>query len=117
VKSRRSGLRATRLAAPTDQVDRGAPVAERHSVTYWCARDHVTSVIFSVDVETPSSWDCCRCGGPASPEQGNAAPVTPTRWFPRTPYEFLMMRRTPEDGERLLAEALEALQARRQRRP
>ena len=31
------------------------------------------------------------------------------RFFPRTPYEFLMMRRTVEDGERILAEALAAL--------
>jgi hypothetical protein len=40
----------------------------------------------------------------------------PQRWFPRTPYEFLMMRRTPEDGERLLDEALAALHARTGRR-
>jgi hypothetical protein len=31
----------------------------------------------------------------------------------KTPYEFLMMRRTPAEGEKLLAEALEGLQARR----
>jgi hypothetical protein len=31
------------------------------------------------------------------------------RFFPRTPYEFLMMRRTVEDGERVLSEALAAM--------
>jgi hypothetical protein len=116
MKSRRSGLRASRLVAPTDQVDRGAPVAERHIVTFWCARDHQTAVTFAVDAETPPSWVCFRCGGPASPERGTAAPLGPQRWFPRTPYEFLMMRRTPEDGERLLDEALAALHARTGRR-
>jgi hypothetical protein len=35
--------------------------------------------------------------------------ATRPRFFPRTPYEFLMMRRTVEDGERILAEALAAL--------
>ena len=32
----------------------------------------------------------------------------------KTPYEFLMMRRTPAEGEKLLAEALETLASRRE---
>ena len=115
MKSRRSGLRASRLALPTDQVDRGAPLAERHGVIYWCPRDHHTVVTFSVDADTPAAWDCARCGDPASPDRGTARPLGTPRWFPRTPYEFLMMRRTPEEGERLLNEALAALHQRRGR--
>jgi hypothetical protein len=115
VKRHGGGLRATRLAKPTDQVDRGAPLAERHTVTFWCPRDHGTVVTFSVDAETPGSWDCAQCGDPASPDRGVARPAPQPRWFPRTPYEFLMMRRTPEDGERLLNEALAALHDARRR--
>jgi hypothetical protein len=33
--------------------------------------------------------------------------------FPKTPYEFLLMRRTIEDGEKLLDDALEQLRRRR----
>jgi hypothetical protein len=115
VKSHRSGLRASRLARPTDQVDRGAPLADRHSVTFWCAADHDTVLTLALEADVPSTWDCDRCGGPASTDRGTAVPLGPTRWFPRTPYEFLMMRRSPEDGERILAEALAAMRKARPR--
>jgi hypothetical protein len=115
MKSHRSGLRASRLARPTDQVDRGAPLAARRDVTYWCFDDHHTSVTLSVDAEVPSEWACGRCGGPASATRGTAVRAATPLWFPRTPYEFLMMRRSPEDGERLLAEALAALRKDRPR--
>lgn len=115
MKSHRSGLRASRLARPTDQVDRGAPLADRHNVTFWCADDHDTMVTLSLDAEVPPSWDCDRCGGPASTDRGTAVRAARTQWFPRTPYEFLMMRRSPEDGERLLAEALAAMRKDRPR--
>jgi hypothetical protein len=102
---------------PTDQVDRGAPLAERHNVSFWCNDDHRTTVTLSADAETPATWECGQCGAPASSDRGHAEPAPRPRWFPRTPYEFLMMRRTPEDAERLLAEALAALhQNRRVRR-
>ncbi len=115
MKSHRSGLRASRLARPTDQVDRGAPLADRHSVTFWCAADHDTVLTLALEADVPSTWDCDRCGGPASTDRGTAVPLGPTRWFPRTPYEFLMMRRSPEDGERILAEALAAMRKARPR--
>ena len=115
MKRRGTAVRGTRIVQPTDQVDRGAPLAERHRVTYWCPRDHDTVVTFSVEADTPPEWDCIHCGDPASPDRGTAPPVTRPRWFPRTPYEFLMMRRTPEDGERLLNEALDKLHNGRRR--
>lgn len=115
MKSHRSGLRASRLARPTDQVDRGAPLADRHRVTFWCAADHDTVLTLALEADVPSTWDCDRCGGPASTDRGTAVPLGPTRWFPRTPYEFLMMRRSPEDGERILAEALAAMRKARPR--
>ena len=116
MKRRGTAVRGTRLTKPTDQVDRGAPLFERHSVAYWCADDHHTSVTFSIDAETPAAWTCGQCGGPASLERGTADREVRPMLFPRTPYEFLMMRRTPEDGERLLAEALAGLREKQQRR-
>lgn len=116
MKRRGGAVRGTRLTRPTDQVDRGAPLAGRHNLTYWCSRDHATVVTFSIDAETPVGWECAQCGDPASTDRGVALPPERPRWFPRTPYEFLMMRRTPEDAERLLNEALANLQSARNAR-
>ena len=106
---RRSALRGSRLAPATNQVDRGAEPAARRVANYWCATDHHTSVVFAADVEAPAEWECQVCSEPSSMERGTAVTPPRPRFFPRTPYEFLMMRRTVEDGERILAEALTAM--------
>jgi hypothetical protein len=63
--------------------------------------------------DPPPRWDCGTCGSPALQERGQAPRADRPQWFPKTPYEFLMMRRTVEEGEQLLAEALAELRARR----
>ena len=113
---RRTALRGTRLVATTNQVDRGAESVARRVSNYWCAADHRTSAAFAADVEPPVEWTCRVCSVPATLERGTAPARTPQRFFPRTPYEFLMMRRSVEDGERLLAEALVAMRERRRPR-
>lgn len=110
---RRAAVRGSRLATTSNQVDRGAPVAPRRRVEYWCANDHVTSIPFAADADVPTQWLCYSCGGPAGPERGSAPLAVRPRVFPRTPYEFLMMRRTEADADRLLAEAVVALRRRR----
>lgn len=110
---RRAVLRGTHLAEVSNQVDRGAELAPRHVSDYWCAADHQTSAAFAADIEPPVAWPCRVCSGPSSLQRGTAPLSTRPRFFPRTPYEFLMMRRTVEDGERILAEALATLRARR----
>lgn len=107
--SPRPRFSATRLVTASNQVDRGAEVAPRRVADYWCAADHQTSAAFAADVDLPSEWPCRVCSGPSSLERGSAPIATQPRCFPRTPHEFLMMRRTEEDGERVLAEALAAL--------
>ena len=107
--SRRSRVSATRLVTASTQVDRGAEVEPRRVSHYWCASDHRTSAAFAVDVEPPAEWPCRTCSGPSALERGTARVAIRPRLFPRTPYEFLMMRRTVEDGERVLAEALVAM--------
>jgi len=107
--TRRAVLRASRFVTRSNQVDRGAEPAPRHLVDYWCAADHHSIVPFAAEAEPPAEWACGVCGAPAALERG-AAPTSPRPTiFPRTPYEYLMMRRTVEDGERLLEEALAAL--------
>ena len=111
--TRRAVVRASRFVTPSNQVDRGAELAARRVVDYWCAADHHTSTPFAADAEPPANWPCRTCDGPATTVRGTAPARSRPAVFPRTPYEFLMMRRTVEDGERLLAEALTALRQRR----
>lgn len=107
-------LRANRLASVSNQVDRGAALASRRETQYWCARDHVTKVPFAEDADPPEQWLCYACGAPAGLTRGTPPPaLVRPRVFPRTPHEFLMMRRTEEDGDRLLAEAVAELRRRR----
>jgi hypothetical protein len=107
-----SSIRASRTSGTaTGEVDRGAELAPRRRVEYWCADDHLSAPAFALDAELPLEWECDVCGGPAVIERGAASPAEREPAFHRTPYEFLMMRRTPEDGERLLAEALEKLRS------
>lgn len=108
---RRPTVRATRLSSPTNQVDRGGHLAARRSVDYWCADDHHSAATFAVDADAPQEWICTHCGAPATTERGAAGRALAPPVFFRTPYEFLMMRRTAEDGERILDEALEALRS------
>jgi len=113
---RRNALRGTRLVPTTNQVDRGAELVARRVTDYWCATDHRTSAAFAAEVEPPAEWVCRVCSAPATLERGTAPVATRPRFFPRTPFEFLMMRRSVEDGERILAEALAALRERRRAR-
>lgn len=109
----RRSVRANRLVRPSDQVDRGAALAPHRWARYWCANDHLTTVPFAADVELPGEWSCDDCGGLSGLVRGSPPPPVRTRVFPRTPYEFLMMRRTQEEADRLLAEAVSDLRRRR----
>jgi hypothetical protein len=110
----RSSIRAVRVGgALSNEIDRGAALAARQRVEYWCADDHCTAPPFAAGAQLPETWECAACGSPAVLERGTAAPAGPTATFFRTPYEFLMMRRTPEEGEVLLAEALANLARKR----
>jgi hypothetical protein len=113
----RRALRAKRLVTPSNQTDRGAAPAARRNAEYWCAIDHLTMVPFAADIEPPDQWLCTKCGAPAGVERGSAPTPPRPRVFPRTPYEFLMMRRTAAEGEQLLAEAVADLRRRRGRKP
>lgn len=109
-----SSIRASRLTGPSSsEVDRGAALADRRQVVYWCAAGHVSAPHFSADVEPPPTWECNTCGNPASPTS-SAPPAPPApATFHKTSYEFLMMRRTVEEGEQLLEDALAELRRRR----
>src|SRR4051794_15071084 len=113
--SRRTTLRGGRLGgAVGSQVDRGGPVEPRGFVPSGCAARRESRPPFAADVGVPASGECHVCGHPAGVDRD--APPAPLRMAgaaQKTPYEFLMMRPPPAEGEKLLAEALETLAARR----
>ena len=88
--------------------------APREVFSYYCAKGHVTSPSFAIgeDSEIPAEWDCPRCGLPAGLDKDN--PPEPLRNEPyKTHLAYVKERRTDQEGEDLLNEALEALRARR----
>jgi hypothetical protein len=85
-------------------------------VSFWCWAGHTTTVRLAADVPVPMEWACGRCGEAAGPDAerppAQADPRPPNGG--RTPLEYLLMRRTPEEGEQLLAEALDRVRRNRE---
>lgn len=109
-----NAIRGSRVGAgPMGEAERGE-LAPRVTRSYWCAQGHKTTPSFSVEAEDeiPEVWDCPRCGLPAGPDEDN--PPEPMKNEPyKTHLAYVKERRSEEDGEALLNEALEALRKRR----
>jgi hypothetical protein len=109
-----SAIRGSRVGAgPMGEAERGDS-APRVRVSYWCSNGHETRPSFAEEAghEAPATWDCPRCGYPAGQDQAN--PPAPARNEPyKTHLAYVKERRTDEDGEAILDEALAALRARR----
>jgi hypothetical protein len=94
-------------AGPAGEPARGEG-ALRVQASFWCAAGHETRVPFAADAEVPQTWECARCGEPAGPDKQN--PPARRRTGPaKTHLQYLHERRTADDGERILAEALARL--------
>lgn len=109
-----SAIRGSRVGAgPMGEAERGES-APRVQVAYFCANAHVVKPSFATSdtSEIPDEWDCPRCGFPAGrdpyrpPERNRAEPY-------KTHLAYVKERRTHEEGEAILEEALAALRARR----
>ncbi|MDP9792117.1 hypothetical protein J2S43_000629 [Catenuloplanes nepalensis] len=107
-----SAIRGTRVgSSPMRPTERSEP-APRVPVTYWCGNGHTTELLLAAEAPTPEVWDCPRCGQPAGRDREN--PPGPARPEPyKTHLAYVKERRSPEDGEAILAEALAAVRARR----
>lgn len=112
-----SAIRGSRVGAgPMGEDERGES-APRQVVNYYCAQGHVTSPSFALGDESdspeiPLEWDCPKCGSPAGLDKEN--PPEPIRNTPfKTHLAYVKERRTEEEGEALLNEALDSLRARR----
>ena len=56
------------------EAERGE-AAPRQAVTYFCSHEHRSVVTFAVDAVVPDSWDCPKCGLPASLDSENPPPA------------------------------------------
>ena len=106
-----SAIRGSRVGAgPMGEAERG-DAAPRQQVVYYCAHAHESVMTFSVEAQIPDSWDCVRCGLPASLDSEN--PPAPPRIEPyKTHLAYVKERRSDDDGDAILAEALERLKER-----
>ena len=87
----------------------------RIRVTYWCAKGHETQLVFLrlPDAQIPASWDCRRCGAPASRDGQEAAQDEHLEDGYKSHLEYVKERRSDQDAEDVLAGALEKLRASR----
>ncbi len=86
--------------------------APRQRISFWCANGHESRPSFAAEAAVPDSWDCPRCGFPASRDQDN--PPAPPKTEPyKTHLAYVRERRNDQDGEAILAEALDQLRKKR----
>lgn len=106
-------IRGSRVGAgPMGEAERG-DAAPRVVVSYWCANGHETRPSFSEEpgLAIPEHWDCPRCGFPGGQDQQN--PPAPPRLEPyKTHLAYVKERRSDEEGEVILGEALSSLRDR-----
>ncbi|MDP9445387.1 MAG: RNA polymerase-binding protein RbpA [Actinomycetota bacterium] len=107
-----NAIRGSRVGAgPMGEAERG-DTAPRRRVSYFCANGHETQPAFAVEAALPDSWDCPRCGLPASRDEENPPP--PPRIEPyKTHLAYVKERRSDQEAADILQEALQTLRARR----
>ena len=70
-----NAIRGSRVGAgPMGEAERGE-AAPRQAVTYFCSHGHRSVVTFAVEAAVPDSWDCPKCGLPASVDSDNPPPA------------------------------------------
>jgi hypothetical protein len=95
------------------EAERGE-AAPRQSVVYFCAHEHQSVLTFSVEATVPDSWDCTKCGLPASLDSENPPPPRKIEPY-KTHLAYVKERRSDAEAAEILAEAIETLRDRRKR--
>ncbi|MGL5406113.1 MAG: RNA polymerase-binding protein RbpA [Propionibacteriaceae bacterium] len=107
-----SAIRGSRVGAgPIGEAERGES-APRLVVSYFCANGHETRPVFAADIVAPEVWDCPRCGLPANVDSENPPPIPKNQPY-KTHLAYVKERRTEQEAEGILSEALSDLRARR----
>lgn len=107
-----NAIKGSRVGSgPMGEVERGES-APRQAVTYFCGRGHRAVVTFAVGVQAPGAWDCPRCGLPASLDAENPPPAPRIEPY-KTHLAYVKERRSDQEAEQILDEALRLLRSRR----
>jgi len=70
-----NAIRGSRVGAgPMGEAERGEAAA-RQRVVYFCSHEHESVITFAIEAQIPDSWDCPRCGLPASLDSENPPPA------------------------------------------
>ena len=69
-------------------------------------------IAFAVEAQVPESWDCPRCGLPASLDSENPPPPTKIEPY-KTHLAYVKERRSDAEAKDILEEALQTLRTRR----
>jgi len=86
--------------------------APRQRVVYFCSHDHQSEITFAVEAQIPDSWDCPRCGLPASLDSDNPPPAPRTEPY-KTHLAYVKERRSDKEAAEILSEAIATLRSRR----
>ena len=107
-----SAIRGSRVGAgPMGEAERGEAAPRQH-VSYFCSQEHRTMIAFAVEAAIPESWDCPRCGLPASLDSDN--PRTPPKIdHSKTHLASVKERRSDAEAADILDEAIKTLRQRR----
>ena len=109
-----SAIRGSRVGAgPMGEAERG-DTAPRRRVVYFCAHRHESVLTFAVDAQVPDSWDCPRCGLPASLDSDNPPPPPKIEPY-KTHLAYVKERRSDTEAAAILDEAIATLRERRKR--
>src|SRR4051794_9372493 len=107
-----NAIRGSRVGAgPMGEAERGE-AAPRQAVTYFCSHEHRSVVTFAVDAVVPESWDCPKCGLPASLDSENPPPAPKIEPY-KTHLAYVKERRSDAEAESILDEAIQLLRSRR----
>jgi hypothetical protein len=85
-------------------------------VTYWCPKGHATTPVFANlgEADIPPLWDCPHCGQTAAREPGGGGAEARGSEEPyKSHLEYAKERRSPDEAEAVVEQALEKLRRRR----
>ena len=103
-------------SGPMGEQDRGYQV-ERVTRNFYCSNGHESSPRFAASVnpdDLPVEIDCPHCGLPAGQDKANPPAVAKLEPY-KTHLAYVKERRSEEEAEQILAEALQAVRERRER--
>ncbi len=107
-----SAIRGSRVGAgPMGEAERGE-AAPRQAVTYFCSHEHHSVVTLSVEAQPPETWDCPKCGLPASRDSENPPPAPRIEPY-KTHLAYVKERRSETEAADILDEALSQLRSKR----